>query len=909
MKQFFHRCTIHSSLIAVLSLLGSCPLAFGQLQWSSYDSSGNLVTANVASGGDVNSGSVTFTIPANTQLSFVTKNFTPFSLAAASARRLVTFNVSVSAGLAGVNQRIMGWGLYNSAGTSGFADDVGYFGLWNGGGPYIETYDHDSGSADIFSGTHLGQGTVNTGTPSDGVTYTNQIQLVMNSAATGISLGTSSSSLANAGLAMNGPGVTHRVYTNPVNGPLGGVTSFDEFAFMFDNTTANPVTVTLSDISLGDSLVWDASGTSPTAPTDGSGNWSATNANWSSGSSQSDGVWSSGYNAIIGANNGAAGIITITDPSVTVSNVTFNAPGSGSYNITGSPLNLAGPSTITVADGVTATNSSQLTGSSFTKEGSGELVLNPSVDNTYTGLTVINNGKVTVAGSDSRIYIPGDLQVNTGGIFAYANAGTGGPILPSATLIVNGGTVDNYVNQKNFYINNVILANNGLLEDETGNSYLNATNLDVRSGNILYSRYRGAVNFVKSTAGTVLAIYRPNSSGSDGNIVTLNGGALIFQKDLNAANRLKTGSPLTLGGGTLMFTNGNSGISPSTENPSVAGTFLNPGASALVDANAGTAGGNISLGALNRSVGSTFDFSQSGMGTVTTANANNNGILGGWATYGEVDWLVGTTFAAYSGYQTSTDPTAWAATDNVSLSGDPSAAVSDGSSINSLRLAGASTVTLAGTLTLGSGGLLVTGSGANTIAGGTLEGPSGQDLVVIQNSTGDLTIGSTLADNGGATALTKSGPGKLILTGSNTMTGTNYLNGGALEVSDLARLASGPLVMNGGTLHFTGANASSTRAITFNGPGGNFDVDGPVTLTQSGAISGSGAAIGDLGGLTKIGNGTLVLRPTTAIAAPQWLARGRWLLMRPTLTIPPYLGLVPLRLMAPWRAVVLFRVR
>src|SRR5689334_10729051 len=191
------------SLTLLLSVLAVPALA--QLRWNSYDTSGNLVTANVAVGGGSDiGGSVTFTIPANTQLSFVTKDFVPFSLTGPNARRSVTFNVSVSAGFGGVTQRTMGWGLYNSAGTAGFADDVGYFGLWNGGGPFIETYDHPSGTANLMSGTKLGQGTVNTGTPADNSTYTNQILLVMNGTVTGISLGTSSSTLAAAGLAMNG---------------------------------------------------------------------------------------------------------------------------------------------------------------------------------------------------------------------------------------------------------------------------------------------------------------------------------------------------------------------------------------------------------------------------------------------------------------------------------------------------------------------------------------------------------------------------------------------------------------------------------------------------------------------------------------------------------------------------------
>ncbi len=331
------------TLMALLLALLAVP-AFAQLQWSSYDTSGNLVSANAGTGGDSLAGTtVTFTIPANTQLSFVTKSFTPFSLAAGNSKRSVTFNVQASAGLGGVSQRVMGWGLFNSAATSGFTDDIGYFGLWNGSGAGdIETYDHTTNTtANLFSGTQLGEGKADSGTPADGSTYTNQILLVENAAASGISLGTSSSTLAAAGVAMNGLNgatpVNHRGFTNPVGGPLNNVTSFDEFAFMFDNTTANPITVSLSNVSLINSMTWDASGANPAAPTDGSGNWSTTNANWSLAGS-SDNTWSSGYNAIFGVNNGAAGNITITNSvGVTVSNITFNAPGSGAYNIQGSP--------------------------------------------------------------------------------------------------------------------------------------------------------------------------------------------------------------------------------------------------------------------------------------------------------------------------------------------------------------------------------------------------------------------------------------------------------------------------------------------------------------------------------------------------------------------------------------------
>ncbi|HEY1789552.1 MAG TPA: hypothetical protein VGJ73_15450, partial [Verrucomicrobiae bacterium] len=518
MKRSISHPGVGSILVIFLLLFGSSLAVFGQLQWSSYDATGNLITANVASGGDLASGtSVTFTIPANTQLSFVTKSFTPFSLANASVNKIVTFNVSASGGFGGVALRTMGWGLFNSAGTAGLGDDVGYYGLWNGAGPYLEPYSHAAGLANLFSGTKLGQGTANSGTPSNGVTYTNQIQLDMNSTASGISLGTSSSTLAAAGVAMNGPSVTERIYTNPVQPLLGNVNTFDEFAFMFTNTTAGPVTITLSAIALGNSLTWDASKANPTAPTDGSGFWSVTNSSWSSGGS--DSVWSPGYNAVIGSGNGAAGTITISDAAgVTVSNITFNAAGSGNYNITGSTVNLAGTPNLTVASGVTATNSSQLTGTGFTKQGAGTLILSPTVAAANVGLTTVNAGTLYLQGS-AVLDLNDSVTVNPG---ATLLPGAGVSINTSKTLTINGGAVTNEGAATETH-NLIVFNNNGILAFGPATSgQIVATNYDFRSGFEAFPKFGAgqSTNFaVKSTPGTMVVQSRPNNTGLQGLIL------------------------------------------------------------------------------------------------------------------------------------------------------------------------------------------------------------------------------------------------------------------------------------------------------------------------------------------------------------------------------------------------------
>ena len=261
-----HRSQTVSVSAVLLSLLCSATMAFGQMQWSSYDTSGNLLNANVATGGDAASASsVTFTVPANTRMFFITRSFTPIVLSQANASAVVTFKFSASGGITGVAQKTVEWGLYNSMGTASLADDMGMFGGWTGS--TVEGLLHASGSADLFSGTSTGQGKSVTGAPTDGTTYTNQIRLFLKTAPNQVALGSSSSTLGAAGIAMNGANITSRLYTNPGT----WTNTVDEFALMFNNTTANPVTVTLSAIGLGNTLTWDASGANPVTPTDGCG--------------------------------------------------------------------------------------------------------------------------------------------------------------------------------------------------------------------------------------------------------------------------------------------------------------------------------------------------------------------------------------------------------------------------------------------------------------------------------------------------------------------------------------------------------------------------------------------------------------------------------------------------------------
>ena len=225
-------------------------------------------------------------------------------------------------------------------------------------------------------------------------------------------------------------------------------------------------------------------------------------------------------------------------------------------------------------------------------------------------------------------------------------------------------------------------------------------------------------------------------------------------------------------------------------------------------------------------------------------------------------------------------------TNNIALT-NVTFAVTGSSNIYTLKLQGPVTVnqTAGTTLTLLSGGLLASsaGTGPSTITGGTLKGATGADLIVLQNlATSPLTIGSVIADNGSATALTLGGlGGTLILTNNNTYTGPTYVNAGSLQVG--AGAASGSIstsssiIDSGGTLSFNRPDSTSVGAVS--GLGGITQLGtGTLTLTADNTLKGlvtisagklqvgNGGAAGSISNITGVvDSGTLVFNNSGAL--------------------------------------------
>ena len=275
--------------------------------------------------------------------------------------------------------------------------------------------------------------------------------------------------------------------------------------------------------------------------------------------------------------------------------------------------------------------------------------------------------------------------------------------------------------------------------------------------------------------------------------------------------------------------------------------------------NTGASTLTITSGTIGRSVGGTLDFTPPVSGSIsfTSTPTLTGGIIGGWATVTGTDWATvsGGNVVALPSYTSDT----WAGGNNTTVTVNDTPA--SGSTTNSLRFASTTTgdlVTLSGTNVITTGGILVSSAftAAGTIAGGTLEGSAGGDLVVNQNGVSNFTISSVIANNGGPTGLTKSGPGTLVLgTGVNTsdsFTGPIYINQGTIMLNGGTGFQNPPFadpLSGSNVVYFSSNAAGTTPTLNLNS----------LTVTVAGLVSGTSAltegfSVGFIGATSPTGS-------------------------------------------------------
>lgn len=335
-----------------------------------------------------------------------------------------------------------------------------------------------------------------------------------------------------------------------------------------------------------------------------------------------------------------------------------------------------------------------------------------------------------------------------------------------------------------------------------------------------------------------------------------NGAALVLDNtgSANHNDRLNNAAPVTLAGNLTLLGRNDTATAEVVGDLVIAGTA---GSRVTVAPGGGTGTAVLTVGTVSRgnARGAFVEFAGAGTVAVTGAPVLTNGILG-YAAKG-ADWATvgGGAVVALTTYQTSPDPAAWAAADNVAVGGALAGPVGT-RTVNSLKITGSSPIDLGGgTLTLTTGGILAAESA--TVANGTLVGnqAANREVVAFVAAGKTLTINSAIGD-AGTQSLVKAGPGALVLGGANAHSGGTFVHGGTLEVSADANLgaAGAPVAVADATLRLTGnGTISSGRTLTLSGWNNTIDVTGTTTAAFA-AVTANTAS----GGFTKTGTGTIV---------------------------------------------------
>ena len=463
------------------------------------------------------------------------------------------------------------------------------------------------------------------------------------------------------------------------------------------------------------------------------------------------------------------------------------------------------PNAVTIADGgakidangfsVTINNTLlhggvSATDGGVTKLGSGTLTLG-GTGHTYNGPTIVSNGVLAVTGSlpsGSAVTVAGGKLTVSGSVSAAVSVQPGGAIGASS------GTFSSLVtlNAGNSAVN---------LQDGSATTTTFANGLTLNNGNVL------AFDLGSSSD----QIYVPGTFTHNGT-VTINLAAV-------------TGvTPTTY----MLVYDGAFDIN--STNGFVLGT-VPAGYSATLDAS----GGYLAVILSQSAPGAAFWKGDVDNKWNTVSGGNNS------------NWATDSTGATDTGVPPST-PTVvtfaatGAANFNTVLGAD--------FTINNLTLSTANNVTIGGatnTLTLVGGLLNDTTALNNTISVSNVVLGSSQTWQ--NNSANPLTVSSLI---GGASALTISGSGSIVLTRTNnSYSGGTMINGGTLQLGD--GIASNGAVA-GNITNYSALNFANPAAQTFSG-----NLDGYGTVTKSAAGTLTFPADNTYYGNTTISNGSLVI--------------------------------------------------
>ena len=504
---------------------------------------------------------------------------------------------------------------------------------------------------------------------------------------------------------------------------------------------------------------------------------------------------------------------------------------------------------------------------SFPGSNGGGTVILPHA-NTYSGTPIIQGGTVSIS-AIGNANSAGNLGTSLLIEFNQANAEA--RLIYAGTGETNNRWIDVASTQGAAVLDQ---SGSGLLKI-SGSVYGNSA-LTLQGSSSGNGELSGSVGAFQSSLGIIKQgtnTWTLSGQNSYTSATTVENGTLALNYDVYNSSKLSDTFPLVLGTGTLAL------VGSSGTHTEIVGSTSVDGYGAI--ARSGGNSATIQLRSITRSLGSVLNLSADAI--ATTNNLNNAGILPGVFVSGQfakntTNSAGGSIVAVPESSYTNVNRLGGAITDGTLL-----VRIVDGGSSGDVELAGNGTTNIAAfmqsatsgpvsvnigganVLRLGSTGVVLLPDGGSplTFGGGTLTATGSSSELLIDNAStsNSITINSVIANDGsGRLNLGKAGRGTLVLTGSSTYSGTTAITGGTLSVSSLAKrgIASpigignvglGLIVLDGGTLLYTGSGNTTDRAIQIgsiaDGTTGTIDASGTGALTFS---SGATVAYGTSGG-------------------------------------------------------------
>lgn len=643
-------------------------------------------------------------------------------------------------------------------------------------------------------------------------------------------------------------------------------------------------------------LTWDADGTAGGA-TGGSASWDTTSLLWNNAGSMIAWNNGAGHTALFG---GTAGTVMLNS-GIIVGGMTFNSSGY-SINGNGNMMNVGGTVMVTTAGHSAQFNTNMTVTAPLSFSGSGNISLSAghSIDAASFSFGKSGTGKLIMASTltNAGAFTMGGGEMDLSGSYTYGSYGpgfsvtsgilnvtgtVGSAVTPSGQTAFSGNSVTNFSGTA-YMSGGSTTFRVGEATSATVNVTAGSLMIGASSGGLVLGR--GSVNargFLNISGGSVLVTSNSNvvrigasyldtetaGGGAGASVMTISdtglfdtgtatpGSTTSILLGSNLAGNTQGTGTLNLDGGTL-----------ATNRPIVGG---NVGAS-VFNFNGGTlkANGNsmtlqTTLGTVNvRNGGAIIDSNGFNI-TIPKALLHSN-ISGDEAIDGGLI-KKGTGTLTFSGTEANTftgvtrinaGELALSKTIGVNalasdiLLGDGTAAAVL-RLVNSEQIADSATITLSG---IGAqAGIFRINGRVETIGGilstggaGIVENESATGGTLTVNNSGTQTFSGILRNGSlaGTLSLTKSGFGTLILTGTNTHTGTTTINAGTLSLAGIPWTS-------GAVTFYSPAATTVSQAVLDVGAGGLLTLGGTVTLNSDnhplGALITGGTL--DLGAATR----------------------------------------------------------